>query len=98
MPYPLDGSPGFFIFPIAEKGVETDEIKDKPEKDIFDQAHDAGPKYILTADADILRIDPLEKCRDRQNGAVNGKQQIEPEHKRRIEHPHHSSENRRPCL
>ena len=62
------------VFPVTDKRIQTDKVKNKPEKYILDQTHDAGTEYILAADTDILRINTLKKCRDRQYCAVNGKQ------------------------
>ena len=33
---PFDGSPGSFVLPIADKGIETNEIKDEPEENVLD--------------------------------------------------------------
>ena len=71
VPDPFDSSPGPFVFLIADKGAEADEIKDKSKEDILNQAHNAGSKYIPTADMDILCVNSLKKCGDRQDGAVN---------------------------
>ena len=64
-----------------DESVTQEQIHADVKKYVFDQAHNTGTKYILAADPDILCINPLEKCRNRQDRAVNGKQQIELDHK-----------------
>ena len=81
---------------IGEKGTEANKIKDEAEKDVLDQAHDAGSEHILPADVNILRIDSLEKSRNGQNGAVDGKKQIKLEHKTDVEQSCYSG-NRHCC-
>ena len=87
MPDPFDGSPGFLIFPVADKGAQPGKVKDKPEKDILNQTHNASPKYILAADTDILCVNSLEKGCNCQDRAINRKQQEKLKHKSGIEQP-----------
>ncbi|MEY8319424.1 hypothetical protein AALB19_19295 [Oscillospiraceae bacterium 50-58] len=61
MAEPFDLDSGRLVFPIADQGAEPGEVKDEPEEDIFDQAHDTGPQDILKADAEVLSADALKK-------------------------------------
>ena len=94
MPDPFDGSPILLVLPVPEQGAQANKVEYETEEYIFDQAHDRGSDHILAADMDILRIDPLEKRCHCQNSAVDGKQQIELQHKLCVEHTRQGSQDR----
>lgn len=74
--HPFNASPLVFPFTITDKCGRPDEIHDKTEKDILNNAQNNRLHHISRADFQILCINPLEKGRNRQYRTIKRIEQI----------------------